>query len=106
MSSGDETNINSQVPVARCTWEPMVASCLISHYMVLSSEDSESRVTCPMSKTPRRHVQNRGTRISKIGLTGGKILPARDHYGGIKGPLQVAPGFSSFKLVVPSFQPG
>jgi hypothetical protein len=44
--------------------------------------------------------------MSQIRLTGGKILPIHDHYSGIKGFVQVALGFSSFKLVVPSLQLG
>jgi hypothetical protein len=54
--------------------------------MTLSFEDSCSRVTCPVLETPGC-VLSRGTRMSQIGLTGGEIMPVRNHYGGKKtGP--------------------
>jgi hypothetical protein len=49
---------------------------------------------------PRR-VLRWDTRKNYIGLTGGKIMPAHICLGGIKRSVQVMPGFSSFKLVVP-----
>jgi hypothetical protein len=52
MSGGDGTVINSQVHVARRTWEPLVTPCLFRHLMIVLTDDVVFWVSGPRLEAP------------------------------------------------------